>query len=833
MATDKEPYRTGSGGLDVIGQVLEGRYRVNSLLGRGGFGSVYLATDERSFGRSVVIKVPHPEFLADPGFRKRFEKEIQSLVHLEHQRITKVLDTGAIGSVPYAVLQFLPGGSLADRLGQTRTQGSAEIRRWLPSVAEALDFIHRKGFLHRDVKPANILFDGEGHVYLSDFGIAKALEQRDTALTQEGRVPGSPVYMGPEAIKRMPLGPGYDQYALGVVVYQCLCGASPHEGDSPIAILVQRATQPAKPLDEQIQGLPPPVVAAVMRTLEADPSRRFATCSEFAEAFIEGYRWRVDAMDTPTAELDTGAGTATLVGSSAATAPSVPATPVLTPVNVESESERRLATADRIQPPGGGRGRLIWVAALLGLAAAVGGGWLYLNRRQPMEVSLGRILVSSVPPRARVVAVDQDGRRTEGQTPAALTVEVGDYSIEVTRAGYGEFRKTVRVLAGADMAVEAVLEPSGVSTDQVVRVSPAAEPDVPSVVGDRATPESRPTTQPTATWPPVLPATPPPAIVEASPVAPAESKPTPGEAPASAVTPGASPGAANVVEVSPTVVPSPVVAPPTVAAPAATPIPAGEAGQIDVLVLPGNEEIEMVWVPGGTFSMGCAADEGCDESEMPRHTVRVDGMWMSRFELTQRQWKSVQGTSPSAFKGDARPVENVSWEDVQGFLQHAGAGLRLPTEAEWEYAARGGSDSAHYPWGTAEPDGTQANYCDRQCNVAGHDDAHDDGFARTATGGNYGPNGFGLYDMAGNVSEWCQDGFRPDVYRRRTGVTQNPQVAEGLSGGGSGSGGMLRVLRGGNWGSRPAELTCAHRGSAMAGSRLNTTGFRVVRSAGR
>src|SRR5262245_54526090 len=111
---------TGSTGLDLSGQTLENRYRVSSLLGRGGFGTVWLAVDERSFGRSVVIKVPHPEFLADPGFRKRFEKEIQSLAHLEHPRIVKVLDTGALGAVPYAVLQFLPGGSLAERMDAQR-----------------------------------------------------------------------------------------------------------------------------------------------------------------------------------------------------------------------------------------------------------------------------------------------------------------------------------------------------------------------------------------------------------------------------------------------------------------------------------------------------------------------------------------------------------------------------------------------------------------------------------------------------------------------------------------------------------------------------------------
>jgi serine/threonine-protein kinase PpkA len=781
MADDDSFEHSGSG-FDLSGQMLENRYHVSELLGRGGFGTVWLAIDERSFGRRVVVKVPHPEFLADPGFRKRFEKEIQSLVHLEHPRIVKVLDMGTLGNVPYAVLQFLPGGSLADRIDSSGgILGVAEVKKWLASVAEALDFIHRKGFLHRDVKPANILFDAEGHVYLSDFGIAKALEPQGTQLTQAGRVPGSPQYMAPEAMKRAPLGAAYDQYALGVVVYQALCGQPPHEGDTPLAILVQRATQPARPLGDRAPGLPPGAVAAVMRTLEADPAARFSTCTAFAEAFEHGLRWQIEALETPTAELDTSREVLAL-------APPTPGAPAgRSPTAAATDSA---PPTPRTTTPAVARPRRGWLAvlAVAVLAVGLGLGGAYLGgllgpRRPPVEVGRGRLVVSSVPPRAHITAIDQDGRRTEGLTPASLSVEVGDYTVEVTRTGYETFRQRVRVLAAEEVHVDASLLASVIAT-------PVEEPAVPRVM------ES-----PSPTAPPPSPTAPPP-----SPTAPPPS-------------PTAPP-------------PSPTAPPPSPTVPAATPVPTGKPGQIETITLPGLEDLDLVWVQGGTFWMGCTPQGTCDDSETPRHQVHVDGFWIGRYEVTQRQWKSVMNTNPSVFKGDPRPVETVSWDEVQEFLAHAGLSLRLPTEAEWEYAARGGVDDQLYTWGDAAPDGSQANFCDQSCKVSGNDATSNDGYAATAPGGNFPPNGFGLYDMIGNVSEWCRDGFRAQAYKRRQGVTSNPFVAEGIESSSETGSGMLRVIRGGNWGSRAFELQTGHRASALSSSRLNTTGFRVARSAG-
>jgi sulfatase modifying factor 1 len=145
------------------------------VLGEGGMGTVYRARDER-LDRTVVLKVPHPRFLAEAGFRERFERETKSLLLLEHPHIVKVHDVGAVRGVPFTVLQHLSGGSLLDRVRRAGGRLPVmDVLSWLSAVAEALDFVHELGVVHRDCKPGNVLFDDRGHAYLADFGIAKAL----------------------------------------------------------------------------------------------------------------------------------------------------------------------------------------------------------------------------------------------------------------------------------------------------------------------------------------------------------------------------------------------------------------------------------------------------------------------------------------------------------------------------------------------------------------------------------------------------------------------------------------------------------------------------------
>lgn len=268
----------------LLGTVLEDRYRVTNVLGQGGMAIVYDATDER-FGRRVVVKVPRPELLRDPGFRQRFETEIRSQAELEHPRIAKVLDRGEHEGIPYVVIQRLGGGSLADRARKAGgRQTPRQVLGWSRAVATTLDFMATQGLVHRDVKPGNILFDDQGNVFLSDFGIVKALGASDTALTMTGIMPGTPNYMAPEQARGHRLTGAADQYALASCVYEMLSGRLPFERATPVIVMASKQIKEPVPLRQAAPDVPRKVAAVVMRGLAREPGDRYPTSAAFAEA---------------------------------------------------------------------------------------------------------------------------------------------------------------------------------------------------------------------------------------------------------------------------------------------------------------------------------------------------------------------------------------------------------------------------------------------------------------------------------------------------------------------------------------------------------------------
>jgi hypothetical protein len=282
---------------DWVGLSLaEKRYEVTARLGQGGMGYVYRARDRR-LKTDVVIKVPRRALLQeDPEFTERFGREVSSLVRLAHPHIVRVIDVGTHDDLPFVVLQYLPGGSLEDRRapaadGRPAPVTPEELAGYLPEVAAALDFMHGQGYLHRDVKPANILFDAHGHVYLSDFGIAKALKApRESvaapSLTGTGMVLGTPQYMAPELIMGQACDGRVDQYALAVMTYELLAGRPPFDGPSAAAIFVQHTTAAPPPLRDVRADLPRAACDAVHKGLAKEPERRFPNCRAFARAVL-------------------------------------------------------------------------------------------------------------------------------------------------------------------------------------------------------------------------------------------------------------------------------------------------------------------------------------------------------------------------------------------------------------------------------------------------------------------------------------------------------------------------------------------------------------------
>ena len=271
-----------------------GRYNVTAKLGEGGMGFVYRALDH-NIDSDVVIKVPRQAIMDDPEFVGRFTREIRSLVKLSHPHIVKVTDVGNYDGIPFAVMQYLAGGSLEDQRpvassGQMLPCDPRSISRWLLAVAEALDYIHTQGFVHRDVKPGNILFDTQGHAFLSDFGVAKVLASAknpapsQTAMTGAGMVLGTPEYMAPELIMGDQFDGRVDQYALAITVYELLCGRRPFEDETKTRVLVLHTSQAPSPLTAWCPTFPPRLSQAVLKGLAKEPSQRYPNCVALARA---------------------------------------------------------------------------------------------------------------------------------------------------------------------------------------------------------------------------------------------------------------------------------------------------------------------------------------------------------------------------------------------------------------------------------------------------------------------------------------------------------------------------------------------------------------------
>jgi formylglycine-generating enzyme required for sulfatase activity len=658
-------------GLNLVGQLLKDRYRVEQELSRGAFETVYQAVDQQTLLRPVAIKTPHPRFLRQEGFVERLQADLQELVELEHPHLASIKDLGLHEGVPFLVLQHFAGGSLRERLVEQKRLLPEEITPWLSDVARALDFLHKKGLLHRDVRPETILFDAEGNAYLGDFGIVRTLAALHLGLSAAGEAPGPFTYLPPEIGTSPTLGPASDQYALAATVYEALAGRLPHQAPTPAMLMVRKATEPAEPLERSAAFVPPGAVEAVMKSLAMWPEKRFACCVDLAQAYQAG-------LQAPPEPAPRGV---------------LPLPWAPPPLPVQPLSASPLAAAA--------------TAAAAAAAAALPTGSLAAAAdthagsppaMAPMQREPRPVIVLDLPR-------PLPPRRRSGRIGAAWLVLV--FSL---------------ILLGAHHL--GLFDPS----------------------------------------------------------------------------------------------------------------------RSDVVVLPGGGKLKLVWIPGGAFEMGCTPlDTQCAQDERPSHLVQVDGFWLGRYEVTQRQWQAVMGEDPSVFVncGPDCPVENVSWRDTQRFLKRARHGLRLPSEAEWEYAARaagadlrhgdpvpilgkfnapaldviawyGGNSGAEYPGADDCSEWPEVEYLADTCG------AQPVGEKR--------PNLYGLYDMLGNVWEWCQDAYRDDAYAQRKGFVTSPLV--------SGDVDSFRVLRGGSWREEARHVRASERLALAAGAARNDVGFRVARSGG-
>ena len=264
-----------------IGTVLGGRYRLVELLGQGGMATIYRARDNQ-LERDVAVKVLRPEYGADPDFIDRFRHEAQSAASLNHPNVVAVHDYGTDPVGPFIVMELVEGEDLSSILRKTGALPPRAAARLVAQAARAVAAAHDRGFVHRDIKPGNILVTREGRVKVADFGIARALSE--SALTLPGTTLGSVHYFSPEQARGEMASPASDIYSLGIVLFELLTGRRPWTGDTAAAIATARLTGAVPSPSAVHGGIPPALEAIARKALATNPEDRFGSAAEMAAA---------------------------------------------------------------------------------------------------------------------------------------------------------------------------------------------------------------------------------------------------------------------------------------------------------------------------------------------------------------------------------------------------------------------------------------------------------------------------------------------------------------------------------------------------------------------
>jgi serine/threonine-protein kinase len=264
----------------VVGETIAGRYELEEVVGHGGMSTVYRAHDSL-LERNVALKVLHQQYNEDEDFVERFKREARSVAQLQHPNIVTVIDRGEEDGRQYIVFEYIDGENLKElvvRKGRLDVRTALEIAL---EIARGLSFAHESGLVHRDVKPQNVLLNGDGGAKVTDFGIARSLEV-ERSMTQTGTVLGTSNYIAPEQAGGKPVDAHTDVYSLGIVLYEMLTGELPFPGDNFVAVAMKHIQEPSPSVLDTRGDVPLRVAEMIDRALEKDPEQRFPTMNAFA-----------------------------------------------------------------------------------------------------------------------------------------------------------------------------------------------------------------------------------------------------------------------------------------------------------------------------------------------------------------------------------------------------------------------------------------------------------------------------------------------------------------------------------------------------------------------
>jgi formylglycine-generating enzyme required for sulfatase activity/predicted Ser/Thr protein kinase len=657
-----------------------GKYQLLEQIGEGGFGVVYRARDAQ-LEREVALKLLHAHLASAPDFVERFRREAKMAAALHHPNIVTMIDVGEQAGRYFLVMEYIPGPSLSALLKEKGALPLSQALAILRPLAQALDYAHAQGIIHRDVKPANILLaEGGKRPVLTDFGLVKSTTE-DTSTTT-GILLGTVEYMAPEQITGQPPTPAVDLYALGVIAYQMLSGRVPFAGKTPFDIQNGHVNLPPPDPCQLNPDLDERLAQILLRALAKAPSERYPDAASLVQAF-EAYLHQEEEQ--------------TLVR--------------------QYEEAAALAEAEQ------------WAEAIL--------LWESIQRARPGYRDV-HALLEAARPRLRLQA-----------------------ELEKLLAEYRHWKAAAEAwLESARQQGLRTLEPLQALLQPKEAVREVIQDTPPQVIMERKRPG----------W--VIPAL------------------------VACLVLGGLIGFAirgpSWVEVVRTVVVTQIVV---------------EYGDVTVPTdLSPDRYPGMALIPADSFLMG--SDTG-PADEQPVHEVSLDAFYMDAYEVTSERYAqcvAAGACSASDCSSEANhPVLCADWNQAQAYC--AWIGGRLPTEAEWEFAARGGLEGKLYPWGDDSP------VC--QAGATNGGNFADCGNGDAIAVGSYAPNGYGLYDMAGNVWEWTSSLYQPYPYNAQDG-------REDLSASGS------RVLRGGGWSYFANALRVAYRSSFDPAGRNDVIGFRCA-----
>jgi eukaryotic-like serine/threonine-protein kinase len=881
---------------ELIGKTL-GRYHILEQLGEGGMAVVYRAFDTR-LETDVAVKVIRTENLAPnvlDRVRKRFEREAKALAKLTHPNIVKITDYGEHDGIPYLVMPLLPGGTLKRRVGKP-TSWEVAVRD-LILIAEALGYAHKHKIIHRDIKPSNILITETGEPMITDFGVAKVFELEETQdLTGTGVGVGTPEYMAPEQGLGQLVDGRADIYALGIMLYEMLTGRKPYRADTPMAVMLKKATEPIPRPSKYLSGLPNNVEKVLLKTLAKNPENRYRNMGEVVRDFekllkdvreaepkkrkvVREVRKKKERKSIPLKPILWGmlglAGAGLLYGvfnwySSQGAAERQPL-PTITPTSItatarvtstsvtnstlenipayEATSTPEYGIGSNWERPTDGMTMMYIPSGEFEMGSDDGGKdekpvhAVYLDAywvdqtevTNTMYAQCWQEKVCDIPTSDKyirsyeyrnhpVVYISWDDASTYCEwADARLPTEAewekaargntnGVYPwgsvINKTYANYhgnegntqpvGVYSRSQNVYGLDDMAGNVWEFTADWYSSDYYSISPTKNPTGPeqddALKGDRrvarggswgSTAEdlrvySRHSFNPTSTG--------------------------------NAVGFRCARAGIEIIEANEETSSSSL-----------------DVGSTKVRPADG---MTMMYVPAGEFEMG---SEDGDSDEQPVHTVYLDAFWIDEHEVTNFMfaeflnqegnqsengavwYKANDSNVQVVYSEDDNwlpengyenyPIVEVSWFGANAYCESIGA--RLPTESEWEKAARGGLAGQMYPWGAEEP----------VCTPGAENGAR---FSECGTGPinvkSFSANNFGLYDLSGNVWEWVSDWYGISFYVNSP--NENPEEI---------TVGAYRSLRGGGWGNSISSLRTADRGRIRPENANNLSGFRCAR----